>query len=199
MHLADDRNQLFQMPTPLGFEEPSRQSHPFPSPQQGIKNDYPDGFSPTMVRTPAGSTVVSPTEHPGFEYLAQTPFTSSASEEQMRQPHPPTLAPQQSPAHFDAWSPSFQQSLFNPVDYGTGPSQAIQQQPMQFHVPLLPPTHSHEVSPHQTPAAHSLPDLHGARAQAQLEGMPMNPPPFHTGSLSHPQVVPRPADESHMG
>lgn len=200
MHMADDRSQLFRMPSSLSFDEQSRQSHPFHSPSQGMETDYPDDFSSqTMVRTPASSTVVTPNEHPtGFEYLAQTSFTASASDEQIRQQHPSTLPPQHSPTHFDTWSPSFQQNLFNPVDYGTGSGQAIQQQPMQFHVPLMS-THSHEVSPHQTPTGHSLPDLHGARAQAQMEGILMNPPPFRTGSLSHPHVVPRPADESHMG
>ncbi|KAL2000643.1 hypothetical protein VTN02DRAFT_2808 [Thermoascus thermophilus] len=183
MRMADDRSQLFRIPSSLGFDEQSRQSHPFHSPPHGMKADYPDDFSsPTMVR-PAVSTVVTPNEHPtGFEYLAQTPFTSSASEEQIRQQHSPT--------HFDTWSPSFQPTLFNPVDYGAGSGQAIPQQPMQFHVPLMSTPHSHEVSPHQTPTGHPLPDLHGARAQAHLEAMPMNPPPFRTGSLSHPHVVP---------
>lgn len=200
IHMSDDRGQLFQMPpAPLSFDEQPRHPPTFPSPTARIKNDYTDDFSQTVSRTSASSTVVSPSDQTGFEYLAPTSFSSSAADEQMHQ-HNSTLSHQQPPTHFDAWPPNFQQNMFSPVDYSAGPNQAIQQQQMQFPLAMLPTSHPHEVSPNLAHIGQSLPDLHGARARVQFETMSLNPPPFRTGSLSHPHVIPTPnGDESHMG
>ncbi|KAL1860153.1 hypothetical protein Plec18170_002102 [Paecilomyces lecythidis] len=200
LHVADDSGQLFQMPAaPLSFDEQSRHPPAFPSPTTRIKNDYADEFSQTVSRTSASSTGVSPSEQTGFEYLAQTSFNSTTSEEQIRQ-HNQSLPPQQQPAHFDAWSPSFQQNMFNPVDYNTAPNPALQQHSLQYPLAMLPTTHSHEASSHLSHIGHSLPDLHGARARAQFETMSLNPRSFRTGSLSHPHIAPTPnINQPHMG
>ncbi|KAJ9268401.1 hypothetical protein DTO212C5_5553 [Paecilomyces variotii] len=200
VHVSDERGRLFQMPAaPLQFDEQSRHPPTFPSPTTRIKSGYADEFSQTVSRTSASSTVVSPSDQTGFEYLAQTSFNSTTSEEQMRQ-HNSSLPSQQPPTHFDAWSPNFQQNMFNPVNYNATPNQALQQHSMQYPLSMLPTSHPHEVSPHLSHIGHSLPDLHGARARAQFETMSLNPPAFRTGSLSHPHVVQTPnGDQSHLG
>ncbi|KKA25184.1 hypothetical protein T310_0775 [Rasamsonia emersonii CBS 393.64] len=183
--MAGDRTQMFQMPSTLGFEDQARQSHAFQSPQSGAKTEYQDSFSQPLARTPTGMTVISPSSHRGFDYVTQQSFTSSASEEQMRPLNQPAMPPQQSPTQFSGWSPSFQQNMFSPMDYSGGSSRTVQQQMPYSSYTIFPTTPSQEV-----PATHSLPDLHGARAQAQMDVMAMNAP-FQNSSMTHPHAVPR--------
>ncbi|KAL1967687.1 hypothetical protein VTN77DRAFT_2944 [Rasamsonia byssochlamydoides] len=186
--MATDRNQMFQMAPTLGFEDQPRQSHAFQSPQSSVKTEYQDNFSSQpLTRTPTGMTVISPCSHRGFDYMAQQSFVSSASEEQIRPLNQPAMQPQQSPTQFSGWSPSYQQNMFSPIEYSGGSNRTIQQHMPYPQYTMFPPTPSQEV-----PGPHGLPDPHGARAQAPLDVMTMNPPPFRTGSLGHPHVVPRP-------
>lgn len=103
----------------------------------------------------------------------------------MRPLNQPAMPPQQSPTQFSGWSPSFQQNMFSPMDYSGGSSRTVQQQMPYSSYTIFPTTPSQEV-----PATHSLPDLHGARAQAQMDVMAMNAP-FQNSSMTHPHAVPR--------
>jgi hypothetical protein len=181
--MAGERTPMFQMAPTLGFEDQSRQSHTFHSPQPSSKAEYSDSFSSQpLIRTPTAATVISPTSHRSFDFVAQQPFVSS--EEQMRPLSQPTIHPQPSP-QFDGWSSPYQQNMFNPIDYSGAASRTIHQQVSYPPFTIYPTTPSHDVH-----GAHSLPELHGARSQHPLDVMTLNPP-FRTGSLSHPHMVSR--------
>ncbi|KAF9894056.1 hypothetical protein FE257_009029 [Aspergillus nanangensis] len=166
MHLSSDREQLFPLPDSLSFGEQSRADRPYYS----AAPDYTDDYSPhAMLKTPVTSALVSPNETTGsFEYMTQAPFSASTAGELSQ--HRPTAMPMQhSVSHFDSWNPSFRQNVYNPLEYGTGPTQTISQSPMSYQMPV-PSPHAQDIQPHGLPE-------------------PISHKAFRTGSLGHQNMM----------
>ncbi|KAE8150702.1 hypothetical protein BDV25DRAFT_153852 [Aspergillus avenaceus] len=160
MHMGGDR--LFTMPESLSFGEPGHERSYYGN------TEYPDEYSHPVLKTPVTSALVTPTEQPNaFDYL-QAPFSAPTTGEPMVSHQRPTALPmQQSVSQFDAWTP-YRQNIFNPMEYGSGPS--TMHQHMSYQMPLTTTSHTAEVG--HTP--------HGLSASKAAS--------FRTGSLSHPHM-----------
>ena len=165
MHMGGDRAQLFPLPESLSFGEQSAHERSYYG-----NSEYPDEYSHPILKTPVTSGLVTPTEQPNaFDYL-QAPFSASTTGEPIISHQRPTALPmQQSVSQFDSWTPSYRQSMFNPMEYGSAPAQNIPQH-MPYHMPVATTSHAAELA--HTP--HGLPKGN----------------PFRTGSLSHPHMIP---------
>jgi hypothetical protein len=183
----------FDMVSDLNFEDQARHISSGQASQLKQENKYHESFtSQPLTRDPTNVSVVSPTSHGSFEYVTQPHFLSPVSEEQMRPLNTPVMHPQASPIQFGGWSPSFQHNMFGPIDY-SNVSRPAMSPPMAY-----PPFAVYPAPPdHGVRAMNTVPDLHGARTQSQYEMLPLNPPPFRTGSLSHPHMAP--PQNSHGG
>ncbi|KAK6813989.1 Protein of unknown function DUF2841 [Aspergillus parasiticus SU-1] len=165
MHMGGDRGQLFPLPESLSFGEQSTHERSYYG-----NSEYPDEYSHPILKTPVTSGLVTPNEQPNaFDYL-QAPFSASTTGEPIISHQRPTALPmQQSVSQFDSWTPSYRQSMFNPMEYGSAPAQNIPQH-MPYHMPVATTSHAAELA--HTP--HGLPKGN----------------PFRTGSLSHPHMIP---------
>ncbi|OJJ41556.1 hypothetical protein ASPWEDRAFT_271934 [Aspergillus wentii DTO 134E9] len=165
--MGGDRAPMFSMSESLSFGDQPRDRSYFPS-------EYADDFSTqNLLKTPATSTIVSPNEQPAaFDYLSQPSFSSTTTEDSLSHHRQPPLPVQQPTSHYDAWAPSFRQSVFGSVDYT--PSQALAQPSLHYQMPV---THPHDIP-------HGLPDL------CRTKPTHLDPTPsFRTGSLSHPNFL----------
>ncbi|GAB1197903.1 hypothetical protein APSETT444_007208 [Aspergillus pseudonomiae] len=165
VHMGGERGQLFPLPESLSFGEQSAHERSYYG-----NSEYPDEYSHPILKTPVTPGLVTPNEQPNaFDYL-QAPFSASTTGEPIISHQRPTALPMQpSVSQFDAWTPSYRQSMFNPMDYGSAPAQNIPQH-MPYHMPLTTTSHATELA--HTP--HGLP-----------KGTP-----FRAGSLSHPHMIP---------
>jgi hypothetical protein len=177
MNMGDDRNQLFPLPESLSFSKTPRDDRTFFPTTSEYTEDY---ASQRMPRTLATTALLSPNEtHAAFNYMAQAPITSSASEQISN--HRQAPLPMQHSASFDPRTPSLQHNLFNPMEYGTSLSHAMSQTTMSYQLSMSPTSHPLEM-PHM---AHGLPNLPQDRP-SKMDGMSMRGPSFHTRFLSHP-------------
>lgn len=151
----------FSIPESLSFEGHGRQDRPY----YATPPHYTDSFSQPMLSTPVSAEIISPHEVSVFDYPTSTPFPTSTPDHQ-RTTH----------GQYDAWTPTFRQNIFSPVDYSAPPSsQGMPQPHMSYHMPMASPAQLHDMSHH----AHSPLDAMGQRAL-----------PFRTGSLGHPHGLP---------
>lgn len=126
--------------------------------------------------TPIPAPIMTPTAN---HFMNHSPFPSPTSPEQMQHINHPVQPQMNTQNSFSGWSPAFHQNMFAPVDY-TG----VNRQQMAFPAyTVCPAPPTHPVS-----AAQTVPDLD----RSQLDMMVMGSLPFRTGSLSHPNVLPRP-------
>ncbi|KAB8075909.1 hypothetical protein BDV29DRAFT_189797 [Aspergillus leporis] len=168
MHMGGDRNQLFPLPESLSFgENPGHERSYYGT------AEYPDEYSHPILKTPVTPGIVTPTEQPNaFDYLG-APFSASTTGESMVSHQRPTAMPmQQSVSQFDTWTPSYRQSMYNPMEYSS--SQTIPPH-VSYQIPLATTSHAAELS--HTP--HGLPGHPKGSSSS-----------FRTESLSHPHMVP---------
>lgn len=161
--------ETFQMPPDLNFGTPEGQIQ-FQSPQPDIGHQCL-ATATTSIPTP----VMTPTAN---QFMHHSPFPSPTSQEHMQPMNHPVQPHMNTQNSFSGWSPAFNQNLFAPVDYS-----GVNRQQMAYPaytVCAAPPSHPIP--------SHTLPDLD----RSQLDMMAMENLPFRTGSLSHPNVLPRP-------
>lgn len=140
-----------------------------PSPTFYTAPEYNDIASQNVLRTPVTTRAATPPARQGFDYISQSPFSASATSEQAHVDHHPSTLSMRPSEQFEGWAPPFRQNIFDSVDYGTPATQPMPQASM--HYPAAPVTASHIQN----------------MAYAQPQG-----PPFRTGSLGHPNVMPPP-------
>ncbi|PGH18264.1 hypothetical protein AJ79_00603 [Helicocarpus griseus UAMH5409] len=163
-----EHNKIF--PSIPGQFESHTPNHLSPT---GIKPDY-DQFTP-METTPNSNDGKLSTSH--INYLHGLPQSPAESQYM----NPKSSGPDnQAAGYFNHWPTSFQQPMFSPVDFGNNGLGFASQNYMAHTIPTMMSS-SH--------GSFSLPDLHGARTQSQADGMSLYPPPFRTGSLSHPHMM----------
>ncbi|OAX83616.1 hypothetical protein ACJ72_02016 [Emergomyces africanus] len=162
---AENRNTLFSPSISVPFESGTNPLSPM-----GIKSGYEEYTplgSPTSVDGRPIATNVN--------YLHGLP--QSPAEGQYINQRSSVLENQTS-ANYGVWAAtSFQNPIFSPVDYGNGNTGMI---PQHFMSPMMS-TSSHPALP--------LRDIRGARPQPPMDGSPIFPPPFRTGSLNHPHMM----------
>jgi hypothetical protein len=144
----------FSMPQPLSFDAPRQDRPYYASPPH-----YTDSFTQPMLGAPVTAEMISPHDVSVFDYPTSHAF--------------PTSTPDQK---YDAWGPSFRQTLFSPVDYNAPSVTHGLPQPAMYHMPMASPAQLHDMS---HPHAHSPMDAISQRAL-----------PFRTGSLGHPHELP---------
>ncbi|KAJ5573878.1 uncharacterized protein N7459_008305 [Penicillium hispanicum] len=154
----------FSIPEPISFDGTSRQDRGY----YATPPHYTDSFSQPMLSTPVSAEMISPHDVSVFDYSAQTPFPTSTPDQQRSG----------APSQYDAWTPTFRQNIFSPVDYSnSATTQALQPPPsMPYHIPMASPVQLQDMSHHHV---HSPLDSMGQRAL-----------PFRTGSLGHPHGLP---------
>lgn len=170
-----EANQFFQISDSLGFEGQARQDH---RPYYPASTEYPEFPSHDVLKTPVTSAGgLNQNEQPGFNYLTQAPFPTPGSEAPISPHHRhPPLPMHSSPDHFHGWN--LRQNMFGSVDFGaTSGNPAIPQPHIPFQVPVPGPTE-------QAHMAHGFPQMGPITT--------IKAPPFRTGSLSHPHIVPPP-------
>lgn len=147
----------FSMGEPLSFEPPRHDRPYYATPPQ-----YTDSFSQPMLSTPVSAEMISPHDVSVFDY--STPNTY------------PTSTPDQkhTASGYDAWTPTFRQNIFSPVDYSTpATSQGLPPPTMPYHMSMTSPAHLH--------------DMHHAQSPLDMSQRAL---PFRTGSLGHPHGLP---------
>jgi hypothetical protein len=145
----------FSLSQPLSFDGPRQDRHYYGTPPQ-----YPDSFSQTMLNTPVTAEMISPHDVSVFDYSTSHAFPASTTDQK-----------------FDAWAPTFRQTLFSPVDYNSpAGTHGLPQPPMHYHMSMASPAQLHDMS---HPHAHS-----------PLDPMSQRALPFRTGSLGHPHELP---------
>ncbi|QKX61085.1 uncharacterized protein TRUGW13939_08231 [Talaromyces rugulosus] len=162
---------IFQMPPDLNFGSPDGQIQ-FQSSQPDIGHQCL-----ATASTPIPAPVMTPTANQFMHH--SSPFPSPTSQEQMQSIHHPIQPQMNTQSSFSAWSPAFNQSMFTPVDY-TG----VNRQQMGYPAYTVCPT----PPAHQVPSPHTIPDVD----RSQFHMMNMGSLPFRTGSLNHPNLLPRP-------
>ncbi|CRG87211.1 putative protein YDR124W [Talaromyces islandicus] len=155
----------FQIPPDLHFGNQDGQMQFQPS--------QPDVGHQGLATTTPVPPIMTPTAE---QFMNTSPFASPTPQEQMQPINHPQMNTQNS---FSGWSPAFQPNMFAPVDY-TGVNRQQMAYPAYSACPA-PPIH-----PISSP--HTIPELD----RSQLDMMVMGNLPFRTGSLSHPNVLPRP-------
>ncbi|OJD14414.1 hypothetical protein AJ78_05239 [Emergomyces pasteurianus Ep9510] len=162
---AENRNTVFSPSISGPFESRTNPLSPM-----GIKSDY-DEFTP--MGSPISVDGRSTATH--LNYLHGVP-QSPVEGQYMNQR---SSVPENQPAaNYGVWhATSFQHPIFSPAEYGNGNSGMM---PQHFMSPMMP-TSSHSPLP--------LRDIQGTRAQPPMDGSPVFPPPFRTGSLSHPHMM----------
>jgi hypothetical protein len=85
----------FSIPQPLSFDGHQQDRPYYATPPQST-----DSFSQPLLSTPVTAEMVSPHDVSVFDYLTSHPFPASMPDQK-----------------YDAWAPTFRQTLFNPVDY----------------------------------------------------------------------------------
>lgn len=156
IHSARSLPGSFSMAEPLTFENPARQDRPyFATPPQ-----YTDSFSQPMLNTPVTAEMISPHDVSAFDYSAHSSYSNSTPD------HSRTGATGQ----YDAWTPSFRQNIFGPVDYTPATTQGVHQPSMTYQMPMAPQMH----------------DMTHHHAQAHIDHLGQRSLPFRTGSLGHP-------------
>jgi hypothetical protein len=160
---------IFQMPPDLNFGSPDGQIH-FQSSQPDIGHQCL-----ATASTPIPAPVMTPTAN---QFMHHSPFPSPTSQEQMQSISHPIQPQMNTQNSFSAWSPAFNQNMFTPVDY-TG----VNRQQMAYPAYAVCPTPAQPV-----PSPHTIPDID----RSQFHMMDMGSLPFRTGSLNHPNLLPRP-------
>ncbi|KAJ5443373.1 Protein of unknown function DUF2841 [Penicillium cf. griseofulvum] len=150
----------FSMAESLNFENSTRQDRPYyTTPPQ-----YTESFSQPMLNAPVTAELLSPHDVSvsAFDYSAHNAFSNSTSDHSRAGVN----------GHYDAWTPSFRQNIFTPVEYPTPvSSQGMTQPSMAYQMPMG--SHMHDMAHHHAQQSH-MDSLH----QRSL--------PFRTGSLGHP-------------
>ncbi|PLB53679.1 hypothetical protein P170DRAFT_346625 [Aspergillus steynii IBT 23096] len=171
---GSDRNQLFSLSEPIGLGEQSRHERSFYSTSSEYANDY---SSPNMIKPPP-TTLVSPNEQTqSFDYLTPAPFSTSAGDQMVAQ-RPSAMPMQHSVSQFDAWTPSFRQNMFDPLEYGNTTGQTVTQSHLPYQMPMA----------HTSDITHGLPELRCDKS-SHMDPLSFRSSTYRTGSMGH----------SHMG
>lgn len=142
----------FSVPHPLSFDG-HRQDRPY----YATPPNYTDSFSQPMLNSPVTAEMISPHDVSVFDYPTSHPFQTSTPDQK-----------------YDAWAPTFRQTLFSPVDYNApSVTHGLPEPSMAYHLPMASPAQLHEMS-HTSP----------------LDSMSQRALPFRTGSLGHPHELP---------
>lgn len=148
----------FSMGEPLSFEAPRHDRPYYTTPPQ-----YTDSYSQAMLSTPVSAEMISPHEVSVFDYSTQNPYPTSTPDQHRT-----------APGQYDAWTPTFRQNIFSPVDYSAPPtSQGLPPPAMPYHMPMASPAQMH--------------DMHHAQSPLDMSQRTL---PFRTGSLGHPHGLP---------
>ena len=175
MHMGADRNQIFPYSESLNFGEQPRTDRSYYHATPEYSDEYP---SHPMIKTSPNSSLISPNEA-AFDYLAPPPFPASTAGEQMVSSTRPVSVPMQhSVSHYDAWTSSYRQNVFNPIGYGAA-NQTLHQPPM-YQMPITSASHAPDL-----PTGHGLPDMRGDK----LEGLHSKGSSFRGAPLSHPHMM----------
>ncbi|EPS34617.1 hypothetical protein PDE_09581 [Penicillium oxalicum 114-2] len=139
----------------MSYDMSQSDRHYYATPPQ-----YTDSFSQSMMNTPVTAEMISPHDVSVFDFPTSQPFGTSSPDQK-----------------FDAWTPSFRQILFSPVDYSTPTvTQSMPHPAMQYNsMPMLSASQMHDMT---SPHAQSLMDPSGQRVL-----------PFRNGSIGHPNEL----------
>ncbi|KAJ5381566.1 uncharacterized protein N7496_003994 [Penicillium cataractarum] len=121
----------FSLSQPLTFDGPRQDRPYYTTPPQ-----YTDSFSQPMLSTPVTAEMISPHDVSVFDYSTSHGFPASTSDQK-----------------FDAWAPTFRQTLFSPVDYNAPAVTHGLPQPPLHYMPMASPAQLHDMSP-PTPSHH---------------------------------------------
>ncbi|KAH8702387.1 hypothetical protein BGW36DRAFT_116075 [Talaromyces proteolyticus] len=168
-----DTSSSFTLSPDANFGGQDQSVHHFQSSQ-------PEMNHPTMISTPISAPILSPTPNQYMTHSTFAPPTSHEAMQPLTVSHP--LQSQMSTqTTFPGWSPAFQQNMFAPVEYPVANRQILPQMAFPGYT-VCPTPHTHTIS------SHSVPDLE----RSQMDLFNMGSIPFRSGSLSHPNVLPRP-------
>lgn len=162
----------FQMPAELNFTNPGQRTPDFVSTQ-------PEFSHRNLANTPIPGPLMTPTHN---QFIDPSPFAETSPTSHLHAINQGPAQAQADPsASFTGWSPTFQQNMFSPVDYGNG---AGRQMPPH----MMYPSYGPYSSPQDVPQTFAVPDLSRPR---DYDMASMYNLPFRTGSLSHPHIVHR--------